>query len=166
MNPDLIQRLLPMALTQLVAFLFFIWLLKHFALEPVLKLLDERREKIAKEFDQIAASEKRVQALKDEYEEHLKKIDEEARKRTMEEVARGRRIAEEITEKARIEASEIIEKARSKLQLEVDQAKIRLKDDIVRMTIDATEKLLREKLDDARHQQLVRNFVEELERRN
>jgi F-type H+-transporting ATPase subunit b len=106
-----------LALTQLAAFLIFIWLLKHFAMQPVLRLLDDRREKIASEFNQIAVSEKRISALKEEYEDRLRKIDEEARKRSTEEDNRGRRIAEEIVENARQEAAAIVEKARAKLQL-------------------------------------------------
>ena len=166
MDPELIRRLLPAALTQLIAFFLFLWVLKHYALEPVLKLLDERREKIAKEFDQIAASEKRISALKDDYEEKLRKIDEEARKRTLDEVNRGRRIADEITDNARREATEIIEKARAKLQLEVEQARMQLKDEIVALILGATERLLREKLDESRHRQTVRAFVDDLERHN
>jgi F-type H+-transporting ATPase subunit b len=155
-----------LALTQLAAFLIFIWLLKHFAMQPVLRLLDDRREKIASEFNQIAVSEKRISALKEEYEDRLRKIDEEARKRSTEEVNRGRRIAEEIVENARQEAAAIVEKARAKLQLEVDQARVRLKEEIVHLTLDATERLLGEELDEAKHHHLVRSFVDDLERQS
>jgi F-type H+-transporting ATPase subunit b len=162
----LAEKLWPMALIQALAFLLFVWLLKRYASEPVLKILDERRQKIAKEFDQIASSEKRVAALREEYEEHLRKIDEEARKRTQEEIARGRRAAEEIVEAARAEGRDVVEKARVKLQLEVDQARIRLKEEIVGLVIEAAERLLREKMDDARHRQMVAAFVDDLERKN
>ena len=42
MVSTLVQTLLPVLLTHLVAFLIFIWLLAKFALGPVLSLLDER----------------------------------------------------------------------------------------------------------------------------
>lgn len=165
MTPELIKTLLPMALTQLVAFLLFIWLLNKFAVGPVLKLIDERREKISSQFDQAAAAEKRVAALKDEYEARLQKIDEEARKRMLEEVNNGRRIAEEIGETARHEANLIVEKARVKLQLEIEQARIQLKNEIVATTLYAAERLLREKLTDSKNRDLVAAFVEEMERK-
>ena len=74
--------LLPVVFTQLVCFLLFIWVIKIFAVGPVLRLLDERRDKIAEQFDQAAAAEKRAGALREEYEGHLRQIDDEARKKS------------------------------------------------------------------------------------
>jgi F-type H+-transporting ATPase subunit b len=165
MNPELIQTLLPVAITHLVVFLLFVWLLKIWAVGPVLKLIDERRDKISGQFDQVAAAEKRVAGLKDEYDGRILKIDEEARKRMLEEINNGRRIAEEISDNARLEANQIVEKARLKLQLEVDQARIQLKNDIIATTLSATERLLREKLTDSKNRDLVAAFVEEMERK-
>lgn len=164
MDPELIQKLIPTVLTHLAAFLVFVWLLKHFALNPILGLLDERRNKIAKEFDQIATSEKRANGLKEEYEDKLRKIDEEARKRGQEEVARAKRIASEIEENAHNEASGIVAQARAKLDMEMEAARIQLKEEIVNITIDATQRLLKEKMDDAHHRQLVTAFINDLEK--
>ncbi len=166
MDPDLIKDLIPMALTQLVAFLIFIWLLKRFAVGPVTQLLDERREKIVAKFDEIEATEKRVAALKEEYETHLREIDEEARKKVHEEVTRGKRIAEEIVENARTEASQAMEKTKLNTQIQIDQARAEIKDEVIAMTLGATELLIKELLDEAKHRQLVGSFIEELEKRN
>ena len=165
MDPVLIKTLLPVALTHLVAFLIFIWLLKVFAVDPILRLLDERRNRIAAQFDELQKSEKRVASLKDEYSEHLQKIDEEARKRMLEEVNRGRRIAEEIALNARTEAVEIIEKAHSNVKIQIEQARLQLKQDVIEMVMAATERLINEKLDDAKHRELVGAFVDEIEKK-
>ena len=65
-------QVLPIALTHLVAFLLFIWVIKKYAVGPVLQLLDERRAKIADQFDQIDSDKKHVGALREEYEEHIR----------------------------------------------------------------------------------------------
>ncbi|MFP4379358.1 MAG: F0F1 ATP synthase subunit B [Candidatus Sumerlaeia bacterium] len=163
MDPVLIQQLLPIALTHLVAFLVFIWLLNKFAVKPVLRLLDERRDRIANQFDQIAASEKRVAALREEYEQKIQDINEEARKRVAEEVNKGKRTADEIAEKARAEASEIVDKAKANIQVQVDKARTELKEEIVNMAISAAERLLREQLDEQKHRELVGSFIQEME---
>ncbi|MBN1868374.1 F0F1 ATP synthase subunit B [Candidatus Sumerlaeota bacterium] len=165
MNSELITLLLPVAFTHLVAFLIFIWLLKIFAVGPILRLLDERRQRIATQFDDLQKAEKRVASLKDEYAEHLQKIDEEARKRMLEEVSRGRRIAEEIALKARTDSVEIIEKARSNVQIQLEQARLELKEEIIAMVIEATERLIQERLDEAKHRELVGAFVDEIQKR-
>ena len=59
---------LPIALTQLVAFLLFLWVCNKYAVGPVLNLLDERRDKIAAQFDEIDSGKKRVATLKEDYE--------------------------------------------------------------------------------------------------
>lgn len=163
MDPVLIQQLLPIALTHLVAFLVFIWLLNKFAVKPVLRLLDERRDRIANQFDQIAASEKRVAALREEYEQKIQDINEEARKRVAEEVNKGKRTADEIAEKARAEASDIVDKAKANIQVQVDKARTELKEEIVNMAISAAERLLREQLDEQKHRELVGSFIQEME---
>jgi F-type H+-transporting ATPase subunit b len=160
------MEIVPIALTHLVAFLIFIWLLKKFAIGPVSKVLDERREKIAEDFNQIDASQKSVAVLKEEYETRLAEIDEEARKHTIEETNRARRIAEEIAENARAEAAQIIESARANVEIQIDKARVALKDEIVALTLAATERLIRERVDDSRHRQMVGAFIQELEKRN
>lgn len=161
-----LKELLPIALTHFLGFLAFIWIIKKFAAGPVIQVLDERREKIREQFDDIASTQKRVGTLKDEYEERLREIDEEARHRVQEEVTRGRRIAEEIVENAHTDANQILEKARVNTQIQIDQARAELKDEVIALTIAATEKLISERLDDAKHRELVGSFISDLEQRN
>ncbi|NQU41667.1 F0F1 ATP synthase subunit B [bacterium] len=163
MDAELIQNLLPVALTHLLAFIIFIFLLQRLAVGPILRLLDERREKIASQFDDIDVSEKRVASLREEYEKKLQEIDEEARKRTLEEVNRGKRIAEEIAENARSEASGIIESAKANIQIQIDKARSELKDEIVSLALAASERLIRERLDEEKQRELVGRFITELE---
>lgn len=163
MHPDLIKDLIPLVLTQGLAFVVFIWLLNIFAVKPVLELLDERREKIAEQFNEIDAEHKKADALKNEYEEHLRKIEEEARTRMLEEVNKGRRIAEEIAEKARAEAAASLEKARANVEIQVEQAREQLKRDVVDMVMTATEKVLRERVDDDAQRRMVAAFIEEID---
>ena len=165
MDPELIQKLIPMVFTQAVAFLFFVWLLNIFAVKPVLRLLDERRQKIADQFDEIDSEKKKADGLREEYEEHLRKIEDEARTRMLEEVNKGKRIAEDIAEKARTEATATIEKARANMEVQIEQARAQLKQDVVEMVVMASEKLLREQLDPQRHRQMVAAFVEELDKK-
>lgn len=165
-EPSLIVQLLPTLFTNLVAFFIFIFLLKMYAVGPVLRLLDERREKIAKEFDQIAAAEKRNNAMRDDYEKKLREIDDEARRRALEEINKAKRTAEEIAEKARAEATEIIEKAKANIQMQLDTARAELKEEIVTLAIGAAERLIQQKMDDTKHRELVGSFIAELERKN
>ncbi len=45
MSPETLKTI-SQILTQLIAFLIFLWIMKRFAWRPILRLLDERRERL------------------------------------------------------------------------------------------------------------------------
>jgi len=73
-------------------------------------------------------------------------------------------VAEEIGEKARADAAEVIEKAKANVQIQIDKARVELKEEIIALSLAAAERLIHERLDDARHRQLVGAFIQELGR--
>lgn len=155
---------LPQLLTHAVGFLITLWLLKKFAWVPLLNLMEDRRNKIRDEFETIENEKLRVDQLTADYEGKLKDIDAERRAKLVEAVDEGKKIAEEIKAEARDDAQKTVEKAKEDLKRDVAKAKVQLKNDMVAMTIAAAEKLVGEKLDDAKHRELVGNFIDNLEK--
>ena len=149
-------------LAQIVAFVILLWVLRKVAWKPLLSLLDERRNRIQEAFDKIESSRKEIDALKSDYEKKFAEIEHEARSKIQEAMAEGRGLASEIQEKARQEAREILERAKENIELEIGKARIELKDVIVSLTLQATENLLREKLDPSEHKRLISQFLEEV----
>lgn len=156
-------QLIAEVLTHIIAFLLLFWVLKKFAWGPVIHLLDERNKLVHDRIDGAEKKENEAAALRQNYQDMINRIDEEARHRMNEAIEEGRRISEEITEKARIEAAAIKDKAQRSIQMEIDQARVDLKDRLVDLTVKATGRMLREDLDDARHRTLVARFIDELE---
>jgi len=150
-------------ITQIVGFLIALWVLKKFAWKPLLRVLEERKEKITSEFGKIEGDRKRAQQLLEQYQEKLKEIEAEARVRIQEAVNEGRKIAAEIKQQAQAEAKEVLSKAQAELGRELAKAKVQLKNDIVSMALAATEKIIDEKLDEKKDRKLIADFIEELE---
>ncbi len=157
--------LLAQILTVIIAFSVVVYILYYFAWGPIIRLLDERRETIAREFDTIEQKQATLEGQIKDYEERLRHIDAEARERTNKAIEEGRKAATALLEEARQQAEQIRRKGQTDIQLEIEKARAVLRDDMVRMTISATEKLLREKLDDEQHRRLVENYLGELEQR-
>ena len=151
-------------LTQAVAFILLVWVLKRMAWKPLLALLDERREKIRKSFEEIEQTKKDLEALKADYERSQARIEETARQKIQEGIDEGKRIARELQEESRREARRILEKAKEDIQLEVAKAKVTLRNEIADLTLAATERLLEEKLDETKDKEIVLNFIEDLEK--
>ena len=150
--------------THLVGFLIFVWVLKKFAWGPLLTLMDERRDKIAGEFARIDQEKAAVAELTEQYQSKLAEIDSERRARLVEAVDEGKKIAEQIKVDAEARARELAEKAKVDLEREVTKAKGQLKEDMVRITMSAAEKIIGERLDDAKHHDLIGNFIDNVEK--
>jgi F-type H+-transporting ATPase subunit b len=154
---------LPQILTHIVGFLIVFWVLKRFAFGPLLKIMQDRRDKIAADFDEADKARASAEQLVADYEERIKNIEAEARQKIQEAIGEGRRMGAEIKEQAHAEARGIIEKAKGDLVRDIATARVQLKEDIVAMTLAATQKILSESLDDNRHRKLINDFIDQVE---
>jgi len=150
--------------TQIIGFLLALWILKKFAWKPLLKIMEQRRQKIASEFEGIDEQKGEMEKLVSDYEAKLKDIDNLARAKILEAASEGQKMASEIKENARKEAKDFLDRAKERLQREVDMAKVQLRDDLVEMTLRVTEKILKEKLDQEKDKRLIADFIDEVEK--
>jgi F-type H+-transporting ATPase subunit b len=147
---------------QIVSFLILLTFLRIFAWKKLLKMLDDRRERIASEFKKIDDAQSEVAKLKADYENKLSSIEAEARVKIQEAIAEGKKVSQEIREGARQEARAILDKAQENIELEISKAKQELKQKVIDLTLGTTEKLLREKITDDKDRRLASDFLEEL----
>ena len=156
------MELLSQFVTNVLAFLILLVILRKYAWGALLKLIDERRDKIASEFEGIEKAKQELERLKVEYQEHLNKIEEEARAKIQQAVNDGRRIASEIEEDARVHARETLEKTKEAVTLEVAKARVELKEQIVDLAIEATHKVLQQHLDEETDRRMIEAFIKEI----
>jgi len=152
-----------LVLTQLVAFLIVLWVLRKYAWGKLLGLIDARREHIASEFEQIERGKENVESLKTQYEKELADIDTTARARIQEAVAEANDLAAGIKEDARKEAVALRVKTNQDIEMDLDKANVALRDRMVGAVVTATEKLIRERLDGDKHKQLITEFLKEFD---
>ena len=127
-------------------------------------MLEERRKNISGEFENIEHKKEEVTKLTVEYEHKLKGIDEERRVKIVEAVNDGKKMAEEIESNARTKAKQKADKAEQDLKRDIAKAKVELKEDMIAMALTAAEKVIHEKLDDAKHRELIGNFIDNIEK--
>ena len=149
---------------QIISFLLLLTLLRIFAWKKLLKLLDDRRARIASEFKRIEDAQAAVERMKSDYDKKLADIEAESRAKIQEAIAEGKKDSQEIRENARQEARTILDKAQENIENEVAKAKHELKQKIIELTLGTTEKLLKEKLTDDRDRKLASDFLDELEK--
>lgn len=149
---------------QMISFLLLLLLLRIFAWKKFLKILDDRRARIASEFKRIEDARVEIAKVKSEYDGKLAEIEAISKARIQEAVSAGKKIAEDIKEDAQKQARVILEKAQENIELEIGKAKQELKNRIVDLTMDTTEKILKEKLTEAKDKKMVSDFLEEIEK--
>jgi F-type H+-transporting ATPase subunit b len=156
---------LDIVITQIIGFLIVLWVLKRYAWGPVLGMLEERRNRIAREVGDAEKLRQDAERLKADYEQQLQTIESQARQRIQKAAGEGKKVAEEMRQAALDEARKITEKAKADLDREYQKARVELRGDIVNLALGAAERLLVEKVDTEEHRRLVDRFLTDLETR-
>jgi F-type H+-transporting ATPase subunit b len=151
----------PVLLFQMVNFTFLLLVLRLFVYKPVLKMLDERRERIREGLN--AAERGREQAA--EAERMAQEQIEAARREGQQIVQNAQQISQRLQEEGRQQAQQqaeaILERARGEIQLERDTAIAELRREFADLTISAAEKVISQSLDRNAHQRLIEQALAE-----
>ena len=150
--------------THAIGFLITLWILKKFAWGPILNLLEERRARIAGEFQKIDDEKASVARQAAAYDAKMKEIDAERRTKIVEAVEEGKKVAADIKAAAQAEVKDLQTKNKAELEREVAKAKVHLKEEMIAITMSAAEKLVREKLSDQKHRELIGKYIEEVQK--
>ena len=146
----------------LITFVVVIFVLSRVAWRPILGLIEEREKAIADAID--AAKRERAEAEKLLAEQ--KSAIADARREAAEMMKKNRdevdRFREELMAKSKKEADELLATARRTIEDEKTKAVAEVRAQAVDLVINATSKLLAEKLDDAKHKQLVNDYIASL----
>ena len=157
-GPDIMKLLI----TNVIAFLILLFILRKFAWGPILGMLDARKDKIRADYEAAQSKVDEAETLRTDFEDKLASIQSTERERVQEAVKRGEDLAKTLEGEARAKASGILEKANADLDRDVSEARIALRKEVVDMAIQAAEMLVKEKLDDDKHRQLVEGFIQDL----
>jgi len=164
MDIQVILKAVPEILTQLLAFLIVLWILKRFAFGPILAVIDQRRKVIKDSFLELDRKKRDLENLEKDYRQRLEHIEEAARAKIQEAANMGLALSKDIQEKARLDSQKMIERAKAEIEQDLAKARLSMRDEIVELSSLMTEKILEEKINPKEHERLVDKFIKELER--
>jgi len=146
---------LPILIAQLVNFTILLVVLRLVAWGPLIKMLDDRRERIR---ESLAAAEE-MKSKAAESDRQLHDQIESARREGQALVAQAQEISARIQADARTQAQADAEvtlaRARNEIQLERDSAIADLRKEFADLTIAAAEKVINQSLDRNAHRRLI-----------
>ena len=133
-------------ITQILAFLIMLWILKKYAWKPLLDLLHERTNKIQAAFKDADKKNEEADSRLAEYNLKISKIEDEGKVIIQHAIINAQKVAQELQTEAQSKATALIKRAHEEIVREQVRAHEELKRDIVDLTFSAFEKLVRVKL--------------------
>ena len=128
-------------LSQVISFVIVALLLKQLAYKPILRVLEERRQRIAEGLLNAEKIKQQLAEAEQRYQEILAKGNSEAQKMIDEARASAGVIAERKEQEAIASAEQILAKAREASALEHERTMSQLKRELGRLVVDTTAKV-------------------------
>lgn len=149
-------------LAQLVNFAVLVFVLWKFGYKPILKFLDERKNKIEQGILDAQKAEERLKEIA----VREKKIFKKAKKETLaileEANQTGERNKEKMITRAKEEIGQIINEEKAKIQAEKAETLRDIKREVSGLVIEAVEKIMEEKVDEKKDCELIKKIVKNL----
>jgi len=139
-----------------------IYILKLLLFGPVGRILQEREDKIESSLANAATAQKEAQELLEKYQHQMA----EAKKEAHEIIERANKIGiqtrEEITKDARKEAAKTLEKAKREINGEKAKALEQIRNEAAVLAVMAAGKVINKQLDPKQHEELVKDYINEV----
>jgi F-type H+-transporting ATPase subunit b len=147
-KPSLIKPNPGLMFWTLITFVAVLFILRKYAFGPIQHMIDARRTAITADLDAAEKAREEAQAALAEYREQLAEAREDARR-----VGEERRAADVAALEA--ETVRLKEQAKAEISAETRQALADLKQHVAELTVVATEKVVRARLDAAEQKRLI-----------
>ena len=147
---------------QVIGFLVVLAVLWKFVFGKVGGLLEERREGIATQIEQLRTDREELDRLTAETRQRLADIETEAQAKIQAAIDQGNAERQQIVDQARQEASDEIARARAEIQREKDEAISELRGVVAELAIDAAGKIISAELTPERHQNIIDASISKL----
>ncbi len=148
----------------LATFAGLMLLLTRFAFKPLRELLAQREKHIRDAVDEAKQARDAARQLVEQHQAELNQAKEEARHI----VTEGNRMAAERQEEAKAQAKEhanlLVEQARSEIERETRKSLDDLKSTLASLSVRIARQVIREGIDEERHNELADQFIERLKK--
>ena len=142
-------------IAQIVNFVIVLGVLYKFAYGPILKMLNERTNKIEKGLKDAENSQKKMEEILVKEKEVITEAKKEAQKILAEAESRGKKSQDEMVAEAKVKIDRTVEEAKNKIESEKAKMIQEVKAEISSIVVLATEKILNEKIDSKKDSEII-----------
>ncbi len=147
---------------QMINFLVLFLLLRKFLFKPVMDYLDKRNEYVQNSLKEAENKLKDATDLHEEYKKEMANAKREGREIIERASSQGEATREEILKEAKEESEKIMNRARDEIEREKEKVLSELREEVANLSVTIASKILKEKMDEEVHGDLVEKFIGEV----
>jgi len=151
----------PVLITQVVTFIILLVILRFVAYKPLMRMLDERSQRIKESMDQAESVKEQSAHAEEEVKKQLFEASRQGQERIDKAVKAGEEMKQKAQEDAKQEAEALINRARGEIQRERDEAISDVRREFADLTVLAAGKVIDRTLDKEKHRELIDKVLEE-----
>ena len=148
-------------IVQLIAFIIFLWLLWRYALGPIVRVLDQRQERIRESMEAAQRMQAELQATAARNEQVLAEARQQAQLIIGQAREAGDATLARAREQANAQAEEYLARAEATLRQETEQARQQLRQEVADLAVTAASRIVRKELDPAAQTRLIEETLTE-----
>jgi len=149
-------------IVELVTFLIMLAILARYVYPEIVKLAEARQRQIAEQLKEAEEARAAAELRLKEAEERLNDARKTAQGVIDAAAKSAEQLRQEMRQKAEDESKRAVEAARKEIEAERDQAVRAVRSEVASLVVAATEKVIGETLDDAKHRQLIDKAIGEV----
>ena len=151
------------SLAVLGVFIILFPVLDFFYFQPLKQSIQDRTSTLEETFSQAESLRSEMQQMKTDYEQKLRKTEEDARTQIQNEVKKAQDLRTQIQAEANAKAEEMLRKAREEIEAERNRVMTDVRVHVANLSLLATERILGENMDNDRNRRLVEEFIDKVE---
>jgi F-type H+-transporting ATPase subunit b len=148
----------PFLLSQIVNFLILFLALRFLLWKPMLKMLNERKQRITQGLEDAEQARRDRERAQAEYEERIKQAEQEREEMLARAAEDGEQAKAEALAQARAQAEQIVAEGKGTIERERQQMWAELRSQVTALSLAAANKLIGEALDEQRQRRLIDEF--------
>jgi F-type H+-transporting ATPase subunit b len=125
-------------------------------------MINQREQQVKSDLENAEKARVEAQKLQEEYTKQMEQAKQEAQQIIEKATKIGEESREALLNQAREEAARMTEKAQEMIRLEKEEALGQLRNEVASLVVLAAGKVIDKNIDQASHEKLIREFIEEV----
>ena len=150
-------------LAQMLNFFILVWILAHFAFKPLVSMMLERKERIAKDLADAQAARNEAEQFKADYAAQIANARQEAQQIVEKAVQQAEATTREQLAAAREQIEREKERARQDIVNERDRAMNNLRNEVISLSVAMATKVVAKDMDSETNTKLIEDAIAKLD---